>query len=137
MFTSSKAFQRTWSGYSLNGSKLVRIVPENKMGSCGMIESLDRKSWSPISCISISSMMILPSLIANLNNAEIKDDFPAPVLPTIPTLKNKLVFSSRYSFYIVSYLFFIVLFPLVRYLYLGFLLQMDYLCYIEDKSVGK
>jgi len=117
MFTSSKAFQRTWSGYSWNGSKLVRIVPENKMGSCGMIESLDRKSWSPISCISISSMMIFPSLIANLNNAPINDDFPAPVLPTIPTLKNKLIISSRCLFYIDSYLFWFVLFPLARYLY--------------------
>jgi len=29
--------------------------------------------------------MILPSLKANLNKAEIKEDFPAPVRPTIPT----------------------------------------------------
>lgn len=82
--TSSKAFQRTWSGYSLEGSKFVRIVLENKMGSWGIIESLERKSRSPNSCISKLSMIIFPSLTANLNNALNKDDFPAPVLPTIP-----------------------------------------------------
>jgi len=51
------------------------------------MESFDRKSCNPKSCISMLSIMILPSLKANLNNAPIKDDFPAPVLPTIPTCK--------------------------------------------------
>lgn len=79
-----------WSGYLLNGSKFVRIDPENKTGSCGMMDNLDRNSWSPKPCISMSSIIILPSLIFNLNNAPISDDFPAPVLPTIPTFKNVL-----------------------------------------------
>jgi len=87
IITSSNAFKRIWSEYSLNGSKLARIVPENNNGSWGMMEILDRKSLNSNSCISISSIMILPSLQANLNKAEIKDDFPAPVLPTIPTCK--------------------------------------------------
>lgn len=87
IITSSNAFKRTWSEYSLNGSKLVRIVPENNTGSWGMMESLDRKSCSPNSCISMPSIMILPSFLANLNKAAIKDDFPAPVLPTIPIFK--------------------------------------------------
>jgi len=87
IITSSNAFKRIWSEYSLNGSKLVRNVPENNTGSWGMMEILDRKLCNPNSCISIPSIMILPSLKANLNKAKIKDDFPAPVLPTIPTCK--------------------------------------------------
>lgn len=85
VITSSKAVQRAWSGYSSKGSKFFRIVPENKTGSCGMMESLERNSCSPKMFMSRSSMKIDPSLRANLNNAPIKDDFPAPVLPTIPT----------------------------------------------------
>jgi len=84
IITSSNAFKIIWSEYLLNGSKFVRIVPENNTGSWGMMESLDRNSCSPNSCISTPSIVMLPSLIANLNKAEIKDDFPAPVLPTIP-----------------------------------------------------
>lgn len=60
------------------------MVPENKTGSWGIKESLDRNSCNPNSCISRLSIVILPSLRANLNNAPINDDFPAPVLPTIP-----------------------------------------------------
>lgn len=74
-----------WSGYSSNGSKFFRIVPENRTGSWGIMESLDLNSCSPSSWISIPSIIILPSLKANLNKAAIKEDFPAPVLPTIPT----------------------------------------------------
>lgn len=61
------------------------MFPENKTGSWGIIEILDRKSRNPNSCISTSSIIMFPSFIANLNNADIKEDFPAPVLPTIPT----------------------------------------------------
>jgi len=68
----------------LSGSKFVLNVPENKIGSWGMIDILKRTSYNPKSCISILSIMMLPSLNANLNNAPIRDDFPAPVLPTIP-----------------------------------------------------
>lgn len=53
------------------------------------MDNLDLKAFSPISWMSMSSIKILPSLSANLNNAFIMDDFPAPVLPTIPTLKKK------------------------------------------------
>lgn len=83
--TSSKAFHRIWSEYSSNGSKFFRTVPANKNGSWGMMEILERKSWSPNSCISTSSTMIRPSFNDNLNSAPINDDLPAPVLPTIPT----------------------------------------------------
>lgn len=49
------------------------------------MDNLDLRSLSSNSCISTPSIMILPSFRANLNNAPIKDDLPAPVLPTIPT----------------------------------------------------
>jgi hypothetical protein len=49
-----------------------------------MIEIFDRSSCNPKLFISISSIIMEPSLRANLNNALIIDDFPAPVLPTIP-----------------------------------------------------
>ena len=48
----------------------------------------DLRSCSPIIDISTPSICILPfaaSII--LNNARVKDDFPAPVLPTIPICK--------------------------------------------------
>ena len=54
--------------------------------TCGIIVSLDRRSCSPIVPISTLSMMILPiagSII--LNKAKVREDFPAPVRPTIPT----------------------------------------------------
>lgn len=84
MITSSNAFQIIQSEYSSKGSKFFRIVPENNTGCWGMIVSLDRNSYRSISWISIPSMMILPSWKPNLNNDPTKDDFPAPVLPTIP-----------------------------------------------------
>lgn len=76
-----------WSECSSNGSRFDRIVPENKTGSCGIIENFDRKSCSSNSWISTPSMMILPSFRANRNNAFINDDFPEPVLPIMPTYK--------------------------------------------------
>lgn len=48
------------------------------------MDNLDLRSFKPNSCISTPSIMILPSLRANLNSALIMDDFPAPVLPMIP-----------------------------------------------------
>lgn len=35
--------------------------------------------------VSIPSILILPSIFESLKRAEINDDFPAPVLPTMPT----------------------------------------------------
>ena len=61
-FTSSKACQSSQSGYSLNGSKLYLKVPENKTGSCGIIEIFDLKSCKPIFDVSTESIDILPSM---------------------------------------------------------------------------
>jgi len=60
-------------------------VPENKTGSCGIIDILDRRSRNPSPCMSTPSTNMRPSLMASRNNAATIDDLPAPVLPTIPT----------------------------------------------------
>lgn len=83
--TSSKAFQRALSSLFPKGSRLYRTDAENKTGSWGIIEIFFRKSCNPTDFVSTSSIRISPSIGANLNRAAINDDFPAPVLPTIPT----------------------------------------------------
>lgn len=47
---------------------------------------LNRKSWSPIFAILIPSIIISPSAASLIRNKpKVREDFPAPVLPTIPT----------------------------------------------------
>lgn len=46
----------------------------------------DLSSWSPISAMFIPSMEIFPFAASRiLKIPRARDDFPAPVLPTIPT----------------------------------------------------
>lgn len=53
--------------------------------TCGRIVILQRTSCRPTPVVAISSMEIDPSAGSiNLNRACVKEDFPAPVLPTIP-----------------------------------------------------
>ena len=74
------------SEYSFSGSRFLRTVPSNIVGSCGMMLSLDRKSWRPILQISTSSITIVPSLGSTMRKrACINVDFPLPVRPTTPT----------------------------------------------------
>ena len=55
-------------------------------GDWGIYATLLRKRCKPIEVISISSIKIEPfSRLTSLNKAYKIDDFPAPVLPTIPT----------------------------------------------------
>ena len=55
-----------------------------------MIVSRDRRSFSPILEISISSMTILPPADSRIRNkARVRLDLPAPVRPTIPILREK------------------------------------------------
>ena len=82
--TASKALQRRSSLYSPKGSKFLRNEPEKRTGSCGMMEILERRSCSPMLLVSIPSMKILPSGSVSRKREAIKDDLPAPVLPTIP-----------------------------------------------------
>lgn len=57
---------------------------ENNTGSCGIMEIFDLRSFNLTLAVSISSISIVPSTGASLNIADIKVDFPAPVLPTMP-----------------------------------------------------
>lgn len=41
--------------------------------------------------VSIPSISITPSTLANLNSAEMRDDFPAPVRPTTPTCDQFII----------------------------------------------
>lgn len=54
------------------------------MGSCGIMEILDLKSFNPTVAMSTPSISMAPSMGANLKREAIKEDLPAPVRPTIP-----------------------------------------------------
>lgn len=49
-----------------------------------------------MSLVSMSSILTAPSTLASLKRAEIKEDFPAPVLPTIPTFSFALMCKLRF-----------------------------------------
>ena len=54
--------------------------------TCGMMVSLDLRSWSPMLLMLTSSMWMLPPAASMMrNNANATLDLPAPVRPTIPT----------------------------------------------------
>lgn len=85
VFTSSRAFHKSWSECWLKGSRFFLMVPVNRTGSCGMIDIFRRRSCKPISDVNTPSTKILPSGSVKRNSAEIRELFPAPVRPTIPT----------------------------------------------------
>lgn len=87
--SSGTYFQLTsqiWSSVcSSRGSRLLRMDPWNMVGSCGMMLSLERRSWSPIREMSTPSIRIFPAVGSTIRNRVwIKVDLPLPVLPTIP-----------------------------------------------------
>lgn len=94
--TSSRALQRTVSGKSRKGSRLSRSVAENRTGCCGMMEMWLRKCGRPSFAVSMLSILIVPSSFANLKSADIIDDLPAPVRPTIPTCKDHGINSVKF-----------------------------------------
>lgn len=59
--------------------------------TCGMIDSFSLKSCNPISQIDTPSMVSFPLGSASRNKADINDDLPAPVRPTIPIYSNSRV----------------------------------------------
>lgn len=79
------ALYRVSSLYSSNGSRLYRRVPEKRTGSCGIIEILCLSVSKDISFVSMPSILMVPSTGASLKSAEMREDLPAPVLPTTPT----------------------------------------------------
>lgn len=75
----SKLFQSSKSEKCFIGSKLSLTVPENKMTSCGITESLDLNSSKWIVEISTLSIRILPSVIPTTPNKDIASvDLPLP-----------------------------------------------------------
>jgi len=75
----------------------VLTVPVKRTGSCGIIVTFWRSSWSPIFSMFKSSKEIEPfvsELEANsriLSKPNVRVDFPDPVLPTTP------IFSQFYT----------------------------------------
>lgn len=59
-----------------------RNVPENSVGSCGIMEIFDRNTFKSMQAVFTSSIIITPSTGARRKIELINDDLPAPVLPT-------------------------------------------------------
>ena len=55
--------------------------------TCGIVEILLLRVCKPISVMVTPSISTKPSGSANRNKAAMRDDFPAPVLPTTPTCR--------------------------------------------------
>ena len=74
------------SEHLLSGSMLNLRVPVNSVGSCGMMVTFLLSYSSEISLMFSPSISIEPPQISTiLVKARLRVDFPAPVLPTIPT----------------------------------------------------
>ena len=84
-WTLSKASRKAESSCSSKASRLLRMVPEKRTGSWGIIARRERRACSFILEISRPSMWIDHSLASRKRNkASVKDDLPAPVRPTTP-----------------------------------------------------
>lgn len=81
----------TGGTYSSKALQTLRYYIQNIHGkpshslTWGIMEIFFRKSWSPSSDVKYLSIQILPSGSAKRKRAAIRELFPAPVLPTIPT----------------------------------------------------
>lgn len=67
-------------------------INECEQSTCGIIEIFSLRSCKPIVEMSTPSIIIDPSKYASLNRPWIIDDFPAPVLPTIPICNIIIIF---------------------------------------------
>ena len=64
------------------------MVPENRTGSCGIMESLERRVFNGTSIMFTPSSRIFPSHICTaLKRLSDSEDLPLPVRPQIPTYK--------------------------------------------------
>mmetsp|Transcript_13386 Transcript_13386/g.23033 ORF Transcript_13386/g.23033 Transcript_13386/m.23033 type:complete len:234 (+) Transcript_13386:339-1040(+) len=89
--TLSSTLYRSSSECSLNGSRLLRMVPEKRTGSCGMMDNFDRRSRRPMRPVSMPSMTMEPLAGSTNRNRDCTSvDFPAPVRPTTPTFSPPL-----------------------------------------------
>jgi hypothetical protein len=90
----STAAHSSASDFYWKGSRLDLTVPLNRKGVWGMTDRFRRSVCSPMAsalCLSIS-YTDFSSGSTILKMAWMSDDFPAPVLPTIPTLSPSLMF---------------------------------------------
>mmetsp|Transcript_38980 Transcript_38980/g.85050 ORF Transcript_38980/g.85050 Transcript_38980/m.85050 type:complete len:243 (-) Transcript_38980:1539-2267(-) len=70
---------------SLKGSTLVRTVPSMSNGSCGIMDILLRRVRSPMELTFTPSTSTSPEVTSfSRNSSTNREDFPAPVRPTIP-----------------------------------------------------
>ena len=130
IFVRSMASQITSSSYIWKGSKLyLKIqkslwrlqrkiifiwncdshltVPIKSTGSWGIMESFERRSSKPISEMLIPSISIIPDVKStNRKSATPNDDFPEPVLPTIPAENFELAYVIRIAL-LMKYQFFL------------------------------
>ena len=84
--TASSANHSVSSECSLNGSRLSRTFPLNRIGSCGMHVTRDRRSFSVMFCTSTpSSVMLPPHGSTSRQSATMSVDLPEPVRPQMPT----------------------------------------------------
>mmetsp|Transcript_4582 Transcript_4582/g.6476 ORF Transcript_4582/g.6476 Transcript_4582/m.6476 type:complete len:201 (-) Transcript_4582:1407-2009(-) len=82
----SSAFNIAASEYSLSGSKLIRKVPRQRYGSCGITATCRRKAFPLNVWMSVPSILIHPdSGSTNRNNDCISVLLPQPDLPTTPS----------------------------------------------------
>lgn len=96
--TSFKDWFRTKSSIRPKGSRLNLRVPENKIGSWGITDRRERIVFGGRVWIFRESISISPCMFVNFSMEAIKEVFPPPVLPTIPTWKNvcQLITLSNY-----------------------------------------
>ena len=87
-----KAMFNSASSNLPNGSRFERIVPLNRIASCGIILTLSRKSSKLTLSISIPLITIVPlTLVVKRSSVRHNVDFPLPVRPQIPTLSFGLM----------------------------------------------
>jgi hypothetical protein len=85
------------------------IVPYKRNGDYGINAILFLKAWSPTVVIFVPSIRISPDSNSQRRKRVYKiDDFPAPVLPTIPTfifgwitIERSLTLGSRVFLYLI------------------------------------
>mmetsp|Transcript_3154 Transcript_3154/g.11356 ORF Transcript_3154/g.11356 Transcript_3154/m.11356 type:complete len:219 (-) Transcript_3154:3410-4066(-) len=90
--TSLSAVHSSSSVNSRKGSRLLRTVPANSVGSCGRNSTARRSESRPISAMLTPSMRMLPLAASHMRSSEEdSDDLPAPVRPTIPIFSPALI----------------------------------------------
>lgn len=86
--TLSSACHKQTSSSKFKGSRFLLSSPLNRKGSCGMIDMAALELLRFSREMSWPSTRILPCGSGRRNKAAKREDFPAPVCPTMPTCKE-------------------------------------------------